>query len=122
MKERDPLALHADSRNLVYQPDTGFPAPLQRCVEIVHREADMMDPGSTAGDEFPDRRVLSVRLEQLEQRLARLERADPRAVGIRYFGLVHSEDLPVERHRLGDRGESDANVGNPGPLWGLMLH
>ncbi len=74
MQEGDALALRAHARDLVDEADAGGPAARERAFEIVDGEADVMDPGPPARDEAPDRRVGRRRLEQLDERLAVVER------------------------------------------------
>lgn len=102
MKKRDPLSLRTDARNVVNEPGPGGAAPLERRVEIIHREADVMDRRPSFRNESPDRRVGLARLQELDNRPSRVESRDPRAVGVGQVELLQSEYFPVEGQRFGD--------------------
>ena len=117
MNKGDPLSLRADPRNVVNEPGPGRAAPLERCVEIVHSKADVMNRGASLRDEPSNRRVGLLRLEQLDYRPASVESDDPRAVGIGQIHLPQSEYLPVEGKNLGDRAYGNPDMGDSRALW-----
>ena len=117
MKKRDPLSLRTDARNVVNEPGSGRAAPVERCVEIIHREADMMYRGASLRDESSDGRVRVLCLEQLHYWATRVEPGDPRAVGVGQVYLSQSEYFPVEGERFGDRAYSNSDMGDSRALW-----
>ena len=82
MKEGDALSLRADARRLVYELNPGAAATVQRRVEVVHGEADVVKARSPFRQEFPDWRGGVASLQKLYQRLARGESHDAGPVGI----------------------------------------
>jgi len=122
MNEGDSLALGASARLGIDQPYAGCPAFLESLVEIVNREADVMYAGAAPLDKSADRSVDVLRLEQLDQGFACLERNYPGAVRVRDFCPFKSEYVPVEWQRCVDGGQGDANMRDSGSLWGAGLH
>ena len=122
MNEGDSLSFRTFAWLGIDQPDTGGPAFLESPVEIVNREADVMDAGAASLDKSAHRSVGVLRLEELHQGFTCLERNYPRAVGIRDFSLFQSEYVPVEWQRCIDGGQCDANMRDSGSLWGVGLH
>jgi hypothetical protein len=82
VKKRDPLALGANSRRLIYELNPGPAAALHRRLEIVHGEADVVNAGPSVRQEFPDWRGGIASLQKLDQRLARGEAEDAGPIGI----------------------------------------
>jgi hypothetical protein len=82
VKERDPLALSADARLLIYELDSGAAATLHRGLEIVHGEADVVNARPSVRQEFPDWRGGIASLQKLDQRLTRGEADDAGPIGI----------------------------------------
>ena len=54
VQERDTFPLGAEPRRFVDQPNAGLAAARERTVEIVDREADVMDARAAFGDELAD--------------------------------------------------------------------
>ncbi len=122
MNEGDGLSLGANSRSFVDQPNAGGPAPIEGRGEIIDCKADVVDPGASAGDEFSDRSVVSLRLEQLDQRPACLESLDTRSVRIGDFHLIHPKYVAEERELCLNRWQRNANMRDSCSLWGFLLH
>ena len=111
----DALPLGADARRLVDEGDAGRAAPLERGVEIIHREADVVDARAPAREESRDRRLGVVGREKLDERLTGFVAGDARTVGISEDGVGHPEDVMKQRpkaveglHRNADMGDARA--------------
>ena len=55
MKKRDPFLLGADAGGLVDEPNAGRSTTIERGVEVVDREAQVMDAGTTLGHKSANR-------------------------------------------------------------------
>jgi hypothetical protein len=77
-----------------------------------------MNSGSPPGDEFSNRRVSALGLEQLYQGLARLESLDPRAIGIVDVDALQSQNVAKKRKRGVKRFQSDSNVSDANAVGG----
>lgn len=55
MQKGDSFALGSDARVLVDEPNARGAASVQGSGEVVHDKANVMDAGSTLGDEVADR-------------------------------------------------------------------
>ena len=75
MNKRDSPALGAHSWRFIDHPHARSAAPGQRRVEVVHSEADMVNPRAAPGDESADRAVHGFGFEQLDQRPAARDEA-----------------------------------------------
>lgn len=122
MKKSNSFSLCADARLLVDQPDTFFSTTLECCVEIVYREANMMDARTSALDESCNRRIIVVRLEKLDESTVSIDPRDSRSVGVGEVFLLQSENFLVERKRLGNRFHRKPNVRNFYTLRGCPAH
>ena len=124
MEERDAPALGAGPRLFVDEANAQRAAAGQRAVEIFHREADVMDPGTAFRDELADRRLGCLRLEQLDERIARGQPEDARAVRIGERHLIQSEHVTIKRDTLSEAVYGDADVGDrrAGGPWGRLFH
>ena len=99
MEKGNPLSLGSTAGNLVDEPHAGRSAPRERCVEVADCKADVMNSRPALRDELPDRSVGLRRFEQLDERLARRERLDSRAVGIGDGNRLHAQNLTIEGKR-----------------------
>lgn len=111
MQKCDPLSLRAYARLIVNELHTRRPAPRQHCVQIVDREADVMDPGTPFGDEARDWGIRVIGFQKLYQGLARAEPDDVRAVGIVQRDLGQPQHIPEERQAPGEGLDRDSDVG-----------
>jgi len=118
VNEGDSLSLGADARGLIHQLDSCVAALGEGRVEIIHREADVMNPRPPLRQEARDGRFLVSGLEQLYERLTRVEADDPRSVGIFEVDLGQSKDVPKERQAICEGLHGDANVGDLRAAWG----
>jgi len=82
VKKGDALALRPNARLLVDELNSGAAATVQRRVEVVHGEADVVNAGSPFRQEFPNRRGGVASLQKLYQRLPRGEPHDAGPIGI----------------------------------------
>jgi hypothetical protein len=96
MKKGDALSLGSNARPVVHQSYSSVTALLERPIEVVNREADVVDSRTPFFEEPADGGGGRVRLEKLDQRVPGLEAADPGAVAIGQVGLGHSEDIAIE--------------------------
>ncbi len=118
MQERDQFSLRSDPRLIVDHRYSGGSAAVERGFEIVDLEADVMDRGTAARHELPNWRIVVNSFEQLDERPASIQAADPRSVHRGKLSGLHSEDIPVKGKRIGDRADRNANVGNSDALGG----
>ena len=111
MDERDATTGGAAPRGGIDELVTGGATALQRGIEIGDAVADVMNPGTTPGEELGDRRIGVARLEQLDVDVPELQGDDRGAV--RLFGRLGSDaqHVAVERQGVGDAGHRDADVG-----------
>ena len=111
MQERDSFSFCPDPRLVVDKLNAGCPAPRQRAVQIVDREADVVYPRTAFGHEASDGRVGVIRFQKLYQRFARAEPDYGRTVGIVERDLGQPQHIPEERKALGEGLNRDADVG-----------
>src|SRR5689334_24386112 len=87
MQERDGRSHRPVPGPFVDQPDAGSADRSQRLADVGDAVADVVQPLASAGDELPDGRVGTQRLEQLD--VAHAQRADAwRPVTDRQHGLA----------------------------------
>ena len=118
MQERDQLSLGSHPRLVVNQCYSSGPAAVECGLQIVDLEADVMYCRPTAGDEFPNRRIVVYRLEQLDDRTARVEATDSRSVHGCQLPRLHPEDVSIKWKDISDRADCNADVGNSDALGG----
>jgi hypothetical protein len=111
--EGDPLSLGPDARLLVYQPQLGVAASLQRRIEVVDSETDMVYPRPATGYEPSDRGVRRFGLEELHEGLARSEPGDPGAIGIGQGDPLQPQDIAAEGQQVVDGADRDPDMGDP---------
>jgi len=112
MEEGDTFPLGSLARRLVDQPKAGDTASLERRVEVVHGEADVVDSWPAFGDELADGRVRVVSFEQLDERVTGSEPGDPGAIGIGELDFGEAEQVAIEGKDLVERANGDPNVGD----------
>ena len=122
MKESNPLSFSAEPGNLIDELDARETATLQHRIEIVHRKADVMNSGPPSREEFSNRRIGTIRLQQLDKAFPRRDGCYPRAIRILDLDLRHSEDIAEKGELRIDRRECDSNMGDPGAFRGFFLH
>ena len=118
MQERDQLSLRSQPRLVVNQGYAGSTAAVECRVQIPNVEADVMYRRAATRHEFPNRRIVVHGLEQLDERAACIEAADPRSIHRCQLSDLHAKDVPVERKHIGDRADRNADVGNSDALGG----
>ena len=116
MQERDELSLSSHPRLGVYQRYSGGATALERGFEIVNLEANVMYRGTTPRHEFPDWRIVINRFEQLDERSAGIETADPGSIDRRKLPSFHAKDVPVKGKRISDRADRNAYMSNSDTL------
>ena len=112
MQKRDAFPFRAHARNVVDEVDARVATSLQRSVEVIYREADVVDTGSALGQETADGRIGSLRLEQFDDRITGCEPADSGFIDLGELRVGHSEDVAIERHGLSEGLYGDADVGD----------
>ena len=122
MEEGDTFPLGALAWGLVDQSNTRSTAALERTVEVVDGEADVMDAGTTFGDELADGRIRMVGLEQLDERFAGDEARDAGTVGVVEADFREAEQVAVEGENLVERAHGDPHVGDASCTAGYVSH
>ncbi len=97
MEKSDPLAFGANSWRRIDESNARNATALERRVEIVDREADVMQPRPAFFDKLRDRRIGRFRFEQFNERVAGQKSGDVSAVGIFQRRLLEAKDIAVER-------------------------
>lgn len=110
MKEGDTFPLGTDSGCRVDEAETGIAAAVQRVVEVVDFEADVMNAWAALGDELGDGRIGRRGLEQLDQGVAGGEAGNAGAIGMIKRHGGHAEDVVVEGQELVDSMDGDADM------------
>jgi hypothetical protein len=110
MYERDSLALCAKPGAFVYQAETVGAAASERAVEIVHREAHVVNAGAALRDKFPDGRIRRLRFEELHEGSAGIEGDDPSAIRVLHCYLGHPEDVAIERDTRAEGADRNSDV------------
>ncbi len=122
MQESDAFALGTDARHVIDEPDTCTAAAFQCSVQIINSETDVVNAGTSLGDEPGDWRLGRFRLEQLHERVATPESGDPGTVSVieRLFREV--QQIAVEGEDTIESVHGDADVRDPGATWRGLLH
>ena len=110
MEESDAFALGAESGLLVDQSQPCTTTAFQCSVQIVDGEADMVNAAATLGDEFADRRIGGLRLEELDQRFTGAVPRDAGTVGIVEGLFGQAEQVAVERNDTIELCDGDSDV------------
>lgn len=115
MQEGDPLPFGPEAWVLVNEADAGRATPGEGALQVVDGEAEVMDPRTALGDEFPDGGLGDLRFEQFDERFAGSQPHDAGAVGVIEGDLGHPEDLAIEGQDGFEGRDGDADVGEAGP-------
>ena len=94
MQKGNPLSFGPQPRLLVDQLDPSGSAPRHRDIDIGNGNTNVMYPCAPARQILADRRLRPNGLQKLDQRLAALNRGDPRAVRVRHQNLGHAQHIP----------------------------
>lgn len=121
MEKSDPLAFGADSGRCVDEPNAGHATALERCVQIVNCEADVMQPRTVSFDKLGDGRVGCFGFEQFNERLASYERSDRGTIHVINGRFWEAEDVAIEWYDLRERAHGDADVGDMSGHEALVL-
>src|SRR6478672_8637794 len=120
MQEGDALAFRADPRPLVDEAQPRGAAPFEGAVQVVHREADVVDAGTALREELRDGRLLVGRFEELDERLAGRQPGDAGSVRVVERDGGQAEDVAVERQDLVEGTDGEPDVGDPrASRWGI---
>ena len=124
MEKRDTFPFGAEAGCFVDEADASGLAARERAVEIVNCEADVVNAGSSFGDELADWCLGGVGLEELDERLAGLHSGDAGPVGVVERDLGHTEDVAVEGKDLIKCLHGNAHVSDSGGAigWELVGH
>lgn len=122
MEKSDPFSFRSDPWDVVDELNSRSTAALERSIQIVDREADVMQPRPSLRDEAPDGGIGVPRLEQLHQRTSGVEARYAGAVGIIQIHLLEPEDITKKRHAGAQRLYSDADVGYADSARGCWGH
>jgi hypothetical protein len=112
MEKGDTFPLGSLAWGLVDQSNTRCTTTLEGIVEVVDGEADVMDAGTSSGDELADGRVRMVGLEQLDERFASGEASDASTVRVIEIDFREAEEIAVEGENLVERAHGDSHVGD----------
>jgi hypothetical protein len=114
MEKGNSLSLRAYPGMLIDEANSGGPASLQGRVQVIDGKANVVNPGSALCDEPSDGRVVGLRLEEFDHRLAGSDAGDPCSVGVIQRHLGHFEHVAVEWQHLVERAHGDSNVCDAG--------
>jgi hypothetical protein len=114
VEKRDALPFGAGSWFLVDEANAGLATARERIVEVIDREADMMDSRTALRDELRDRRLGALRFEEFDERIASREPGDSGSVRIVERDFWHFEHVAVEREQGVQRLDGDPDVRDPG--------
>ena len=122
MQKGDPFPLCTNTRNLIDQLDSEIAAASEHLIEIIDREADVMNPGATPRDEFSNWSIGRGGLQQLDETLSSTDRRDASSIRIGNLRLLHPEHIAKKRQLIRDRLQRNTNVCDPGAFQGSILH
>jgi thioredoxin 1 len=122
VEKRDTLPLGSDARSLVDETDLRFPTPVERRIQVIDHEANVVDPGAAALDEATDGRFWGNSFEELDERVSSGETDDVGAIGLveGYFG--QSEDVAIEGEGVAERTHGDTDVRDAGARATIIFH
>jgi hypothetical protein len=112
MEKGDALSLRAGPGKLIDESNSSSTTSVEGSLEVVYREADVVDPGSALCDESPDRGIVGLRLQELDERFAGHDAGDSRAISVTERDFRHSEDVAVERQDLVEGAHGDPDMGD----------
>ena len=112
MQKGDALAFGSNAGDLVDEAKARRAAPIEGGIEVIDREADVMNARASALDELADRRVGPLGLEKLDEGLPGLEAGDPGSVGIREVRVRQAKDVSAEGKEIADGPHRDSHVGD----------
>src|SRR5688500_19489278 len=104
----DSVSFGSNLRLFIDENDPGGTTPIESRVEVVHGEAEVVNPRSTARDEPSDRGVGGFRLEQLDERVAGLVARDPSTIGVGELRDRHLEEVVEQRTKAVEVMDRDA--------------
>ena len=122
MHEGDPTARRPGTWLLVYQTISGFPAGLERGIEVGYLIADVVNTWAAFGQEFSNRTVGVARGKQLHFRFSQSKGYDGGAID--GFGRMRhdAEDVPVEGERGFQVRDGNSDMRNAGEIGHWSSH
>ena len=100
MEEGNAFALGAETGVFIDEPDAGSATATENALEVIDGEAHVVNAGPALGDELSNRRVRSLGLQQLDERLSRRETSDPGAVRVVQWYFRQAKDVAIEGQEL----------------------
>jgi len=122
MEKRDTFPFGTEPWGFIDEADTRVSAAGERTVQVVDRETDVMDSGTTLGDELADGRIGAVGLEELHERVASGETGDAGTVSVVELDFGEAEQVSVKGENLVERAHGDPYVGNARCTAGIVGH
>ena len=116
MHKGDFVAGCSPARDLVDQPKAGVSARLDRRIEIGYPVADMVDAGSSASQEFPDRAVRISGSQQLDGRISERKGEDGSSVHLLGWIGLHAQDVAVKGECRLEVWNGNADMGDAGAI------
>jgi hypothetical protein len=112
--ERHAAPTRTRTRLLIHELVAGAAAGIEGFVQIGDPVTDVMDTGTTLGQEPGDGTIGGAGLQELDLGLAEVQRDDHRPIG--HFGAAGGEtkDLGIKGKGCGDVLHRDADMGDPG--------
>lgn len=110
MKKGNSLSFRAHARRVVDETNAPVATAGQGVIEIGNDEAYVMDARPAAIEKSRDRRIGSIRLEELHQLGTGREAGDPGTIRILEWMIIQSEEIAIEGKHLVDRAHGDSDV------------
>jgi hypothetical protein len=115
MEKGDSFPFRPDAGSLVDEPNACRATPFEGSIEVVDGEANVMYARTAPRDEFSDRGIGALRLQQLDEGFSRLEPRDPGAVRIVEVGLGEAEDVAAEGQEVTEGADGNPDMGDSRP-------
>ena len=122
MEEGDSFSFSAHPRDVVDELNSRAAAALERSIQIVDREADVMQASASLRHEAADGRAGVCCFQQLHERPSGVEPRYARAVRIIQLDLLQAQDVTKKRQAGSQSLYGNANMGNPDSARGCWGH
>lgn len=122
MEKRDTLSFRSHPWSVINKADAAGPTSVQRRLQVLDNEADVVDARATALHEPSHGRVRRGGFEELDERITGGETDDGRAVGVVEWHLGESEDIAVKGQGIAERAHSDANMRDARAAADVIFH
>src|SRR5437868_5864440 len=110
MHKCDALSFSANAWSLVDQLDATSSTAIERSVEVVNGEADMMNAWTSLGDEFADWGVVVECFQELDKRFAGGKPGNASSISVIERNVGELQNIAVEGKDLVQRAHRDADV------------